>query len=176
MEANGVFPQAPGPKALKLGPAWVVTVSDGVSRKKRKDVSGDVLSRGLKEMGFDVRRRFVVPDEKVEIQAVVRKSAAEKNSLLVLTGGTGLGPRDVTPEAVEEICDRMVPGLGEALRSSGASKTPMSWLSRSAVGLYGNMLVAALPGSPRAVEEALAVLGPLLPHALDIARGGGHGD
>ena len=95
--------------------------------------------------------------------------------LVILTGGTGLGPRDITPEAVSAVSDRLIPGIGEKLRANGAAHTSLAWLSRSTAGLLAETLIIALPGSRKAVVEGLAAIQGLLPHALHIAGGGGHG-
>lgn len=159
--------------------AAVLTVSDRVSRREADDLSGPRARALLEQQGAGVVHTGVIADEKDAIAAAIRWAAREA-SLVVLTGGTGLGPRDVTPEAVAASCERLVPGLGELLRQEGARHTPMSWLSRSVAGIctgpsHGPTLVVALPGSVRAVEQGLATLSPLLPHALQIAAGGRHG-
>lgn len=161
-----------GRKAI-LGKATVITVSDRCSRGEAKDKSGPLLAAGLKELGFKVGKVRVVPDERPLIGKAIAAAAA-KSDVVALTGGTGLSPRDVTPEAVAASCDRLIPGIGEALRAAGAAKLPQAVLSRSAAGLRGKTLVVALPGSTGGVRDGLAVLAELLPHALHVARGGGH--
>jgi molybdenum cofactor biosynthesis protein MoaC len=166
----------PAPEPLREVRCAVLTVSDRVSRGIAEDVSGPVLAEALRGLGAAIARTGCVADDRAAIEAALRELAADPAvDLAVLTGGTGLGPRDVTPEAVAAVCDRMVPGLGECLRAEGSRHTPFSWLSRSVAGLAGRQLIVALPGSPKAVREGVAALGRLLPHALHVLRGGDHG-
>lgn len=155
------------------GRAATITVSDRCFYKKSANISGKLLAEGLREQGFEVSKEVVVPDEKEKIAKEIAR-LAKKSNAVILTGGTGLSPRDVTPEAVASVCDRMIPGIGEALRAAGAASTPMSSLSRSTAGLLGRTVVVSLPGSPGGVKDGLKVLAELLPHALHIAGGGGH--
>ncbi|HXT01452.1 MAG TPA: bifunctional molybdenum cofactor biosynthesis protein MoaC/MoaB [Elusimicrobiota bacterium] len=157
-------------KGERLGVGSVITVSDRVSKNIAVDKSGPLLADGLREMGFQVAKPLVVPDETFRIASAIRRAAA-KSRVVVLTGGTGLSPRDVTPEAVSSVCSRLIPGFGETLRSSGPVTAP---LSRSLAGQLGECVVVALPGSPGGVRDGLAVLRDLLPHAVHIARGGDH--
>ena len=159
-------------RALAGVPTFSLTISDRCSRGEAEDASGPAIEAFLRARGADLRGSAVVPDDVEAIQAAVRRAAGEGVELLVTSGGTGLGPRDVTPEALAPLFTRAIPGLGELLRSAGAAKTPMSWISRSAAGLVGGCLVVAQPGSPRAVAEGLAALDPILGHAIEIARGG----
>jgi molybdenum cofactor biosynthesis protein MoaC len=152
--------------------AAVLTISDRCSRGEAEDASGPLLSAFFRERGAEVVSSAVVPDDVPAIQAAVRAAVARGATCLVASGGTGLGPRDVTPEALRPSLDREIPGLGELLRSSGAASTRMSWLSRGVAGLVGRCLVVALPGSPRAVRDGLASLDPLLSHAAEMIAGG----
>jgi molybdenum cofactor biosynthesis protein MoaC len=168
-DEKSVLPSKSSPRP-RLGRAVAVTVSDRVSRKKAVDVSGPLLRDGLRSLGFSVRS-VVVPDERFLIEAAIRRWS-QGAAAVVLTGGTGLSPRDVTPEAVAAVCSRLIPGVGEALRAAGGPATAP--LSRSLAGQRGACVVVALPGSPGGVRDGLAVLEDLLPHAVHIARGGAH--
>ena len=151
--------------------AAVVTASDGTAGGTREDTSGPAVSSLLAEAGFDVVAREVVPDDLDAIAAVLRRLADDGLALVCVTGGTGLGPRDVTPEATRAVIDREVPGLAEAMRAVGRASTPMADLSRGIVGLRGATLIVDLPGSPRGATESLAAIVEVLPHALDLAAG-----
>lgn len=150
----------------------IVTVSDRSSRGEREDASGEALAALLTQNGFEIRHRMVVPDEVPIIQAVLRRFAdVEKVALIVTTGGTGVSPRDVTPEATLAVLERTVPGMAEAMRASSLQKTPHAMLSRAVAGIRGWTLIVNLPGSPRGAMENLNVLLPALPHALQKIQG-----
>jgi molybdopterin adenylyltransferase len=144
--------------------AAVVTVSDGVAAGEREDASGDALEQLLGADGYDVVRR-VVPDEREEIWAAICDLAAETR-LVLTTGGTGVAPRDVTPEATLGALDRLVPGISEAIRADSIAKTPHALLSRGLAGTTGSTLVVNLPGSPGGCRDGYAVIRLALEHAL----------
>jgi len=149
--------------------AAVLTVSDGVVAGTREDLSGDVLAELLEAEGFDVTRR-VVPDEQGEISNAI-SDLADQARVVLTTGGTGVGPRDVTPEATREVLDRWAPGIAEAIRADAVAKTPHGMLSRGIAGIRGRTLVVNLPGSPGGCRDGFAVLRPALGHAVQLLAG-----
>jgi molybdopterin adenylyltransferase len=144
----------------------VLTVSDGVAAGTREDGSGDVLADLLRGEGYEVERR-VVPDDREYIAAALQELAATAR-LVLTTGGTGLAPRDVTPEATRDVLEREAPGISEALRADSIAKTPHGLLSRGAAGVVGRTLVVNLPGSTGGCRDGFAVLRPALAHALEL--------
>lgn len=149
--------------------ATVITVSDRSFRGEREDLSGPAVRRVLEEAGM-LCDSVLVPDEPQQIAAAIR-TAASTSALAVTTGGTGLAPRDVTPEATLEVCERLVPGLAERMRSEGLRHTPYAPLSRGVCGTLGRTLVLNLPGSPAGAEDSLRTVLHLLPHALGLLSG-----
>jgi molybdopterin adenylyltransferase len=147
----------------------VLTVSDGVAAGEREDESGALLVELLEGEEYDVEHR-VVPDERAKIAATLRE-LAQNVQLLLTTGGTGISPRDVTPEATESVLDRHVPGIAEALRADAVRQTPHGLLGRGVAGVRGHTLIVNLPGSPGGCRDGFALLKPALQHALELIAG-----
>lgn len=154
--------------------AQVVTVSDRSHRGERPDTSGPLLSELLAELGFACAPVVVVPDQVADVQRALREAAAAAYDLVVTTGGTGLAPRDVTPEATRPLLEREAPGLVEALRQHNRDAVPTTILSRGVAGTIGTTLVVNLPGSTGGVRDGVAVLAPVVGHAVAQLRGGDH--
>jgi molybdenum cofactor biosynthesis protein B len=151
-------------------PALVLTVSDGTAAGTREDRSGPVILERLTGMGFRARGE-VVADEPDEIARIVREAADAGTRLVVTTGGTGLGPRDRTPEAVSTIADYVAPGFGEAMRAEGRRHTPLASLSRSLAAVRGQTLIVCVPGSPKGASESLDAIDSILAHTLETLAG-----
>jgi molybdopterin adenylyltransferase len=150
--------------------AAVVTVSDGVSAGEREDESGALLVELLQAESYEVEHR-VVPDERPQIAAALRELALTADVILT-TGGTGVSPRDFTPEATDAVLDRRVPGIAEALRADATRKTPHGLLGRGLAGIRGRALIVNLPGSPGGCRDGFALIKPALPHAVELIAGG----
>ena len=151
----------------------ILTISDRAAQGVYPDESGAILrQRVVEQMGWTVARYAVIPDDMEAIQRTLRAWCDEEGlDLILTTGGTGLGPRDLTPEATRPLLEREVPGIAEALRFYSLQQTPFAMLSRGIAGIRGRTLIINLPGSPRAVRDALDLLGRVLPHAIAILRG-----
>ncbi|MGN6722631.1 MAG: MogA/MoaB family molybdenum cofactor biosynthesis protein [Marmoricola sp.] len=156
---------------MKIG---VITCSNRSASGDRIDESGAILEAGLIEAGHDVASRAVVPDDVDKIQGAVRAAIDAGVQAVITTGGTGLTPTDVTPEAVGPLLDRTIPGIAEALRMVSRHRVPTSVLSRGVAGTIGTTLVVTLPGSPGGVRDGLAVLLPIIDHAVDQIAAGDH--
>ena len=148
----------------------VLTLSDKGSKGERTDTSGPLIQDMLKSINAEVKFYDILPDEKELIKKKLIEYS-EKVDLILTTGGTGLSPRDVTPEATLEVIDRQVPGIAEAMRSEGLKKTSRAMLSRAVAGVRGTSLIINLPGSPKAVKENLQVILEVIPHAIEKIKG-----
>ncbi|MHB1415707.1 MAG: molybdopterin adenylyltransferase [Chloroflexota bacterium] len=155
----------------------ILTISDRSARGEREDLSGPAIREvitGSLAGEAEVTRYEIVPDEQVIIETTLRQWADDLYiDLILTTGGTGLAPRDVTPEATRAAIEKEVPGITEAVRAASLAKTPHAMLSRAVAGVRANSLIVNLPGSPRAVREALEVILPAIPHAVDLIQGRG---
>lgn len=153
----------------------ILTVSDSCTQGKREDVSGQTIKDILAKSGFEVCDKRIVPDNHEAIANELKILSDKAGVNVVITcGGTGLGPRDVTPEATAAVCERIVPGLSEMIRAEGWKKTKSAVLSRGLAGIRSKTLVINLPGSPKGVKESLEIILDVLPHAVEMMRGGGH--
>lgn len=157
--------------------AAVLVVSDSVAAGKKQDVSGKLIVDRLEKEGVTVAQYKVVPDDEIAIEASVKEFADRgRYDCVISTGGTGLGPRDRTPEVIKRIVDMEIPGIAEAVRAYGQERMPMAMLSRSMAGVRGKTLIINLPGSSRAVQESLDALLPAVFHTISIMAGAGHGE
>ncbi len=153
----------------------IITVSDRAARGEREDLTGPGLKELVERAGGEVIGLEIVPDERVEISALLKRICDGGQADIVLTnGGTGLGPRDVTPEATAKVIERSAPGLTEAMRALTRPLTAQAMLSRAVAGVRGRTLIVNLPGSPQGARECLEVVLPVLPHAVEMLRGKGH--
>lgn len=150
--------------------AAVVTVSDSCARGEREDRSGPAVAELLQRLRFNVVTREVVRDDSIQIQNLLVHLSREVR-FVVTTGGTGIAPRDVTPEATVAVCDRLLDGVAEHMRSEGLKKTPFAALSRGVCGVRGRTLILNLPGSPAGAVESLEAVAGLIPHAIDLLSG-----
>lgn len=158
------------PQAADLLTAAVVTVSDSCARGEREDLSGPAVAQLLEKLHFQVVAREVVPDDLIQIQNLLIRLAREVR-FIATTGGTGIAPRDVTPEATAAVCDRLLDGVAERMRSEGTKKTPFAALSRGVCGTRGCALILNLPGSPAGAVESLQAVVGLIPHAIALLSG-----
>jgi len=154
-----------------LGPtAAVVTVSDSCARGGRDDLSGPAVAQVLQKLHFSVTAREVIPDDSIRIQNLLIRLAREVQ-FIVTTGGTGIAARDVTPESTTAVCDRLLDGVAERMRSEGSKKTPFAALSRGVCGVRGKALILNLPGSPAGAVDSLQAVAELIPHAIELLSG-----
>ena len=150
----------------------IITMSDKGSKGEREDTSGPLIEEMIKDLPAQLIHYEIIPDEREQIVRALKRGADElKADLILTTGGTGLSPRDVTPEATLRVIDKEVPGFSEAMRAESLKKTPHAMISRAVCGIRGSTLIVNLPGSPKSVKENLQVILPALPHALSKLKG-----
>ena len=154
----------------------ILTVSDSVSRGQREDRSGPALVERCRQLGWQVTSALITSDDQSSLRSQLRTLCDSGHvDILLTTGGTGLGPRDITPEATLDVADRVIPGLAEEIRRKGVESTPTAILSRGVAILRHKTIVINLPGSPKGAVESLDAIAHLLPHAIDVLRGAHHG-
>lgn len=154
--------------------AGVVVCSDSISAGEKEDKAGKVIIQKLEECGVTVEKYIIIPDEKDEIQKQVKELHNAGNDLIIFTGGTGLSPRDVTPEAISPLIERRIPGIEEAIRNYGQNRMPYAMLSRSVAGVIGEAIVLALPGSTNGAKESMEAIFPALLHTFRVLKGAKH--
>ena len=154
----------------------ILTVSDSVSAGKYEDRSGPEVHERCKSLGWEVASSSVLADDRAAIESFLKTTAdANGVDLILTTGGTGVGPRDVTPEATQAVCERMIPGFPEQMRAEGVKKTPRAILSRAVAGIRGTTIIVNLPGSPDGAVQSLDAVADLLPHSAAVLHGARHG-
>lgn len=154
---------------------FILTVSDSVSSGKAEDRSGPAVAARCRELGWEIVLIEVIADEFTALQTLLRRTAdANEADVILTTGGTGFGPRDVTPEATNEVAERLAPGLAELMRAEGLKKTKLAVLSRGVAAIRGNSIIINLPGSPKGAVESLDAVAELLPHAIKVLHGARH--
>ena len=158
------------PRASQSFTAAVLTVSDSCARGERVDLSGPAVAQALEMFHFQIVHREVVPDEPIQIQDRLIRLSQEVR-FIVTTGGTGVAPRDITPEATRAVCERLIDGVAERMRSEGLKKTPFAALSRGVCGVREKAIILNLPGSPKGAVESLESVVELIPHALELLSG-----
>ena len=153
----------------------ILTISDSVASGKNQDRSGPAVTARCKELGWTIASASVLADDRAAIESFLKKSADSNDADLILTtGGTGVGPRDVTPEATMAIAERLIPGFAEYMRSEGLKKTDRAILSRAVAAICGSTIIVNLPGSPKGAVESLDAIAGLLPHAVAVVHGARH--
>jgi molybdopterin adenylyltransferase len=154
----------------------ILTISDSVAAGRYPDRSGPAVQARCRELGWEILESASLPDERAAIAAFLQKTAdANQADVVLTTGGTGVGPRDVTPEATIDVAERNIPGFAEQMRAAGLKKTPRAILSRAVAVIRGTTIIVNLPGSPTGAVESLGAVAALLPHAIDVLHGAHHG-